>query len=124
MRQVVAMLLMIVLSWNLIAQPKRPKGVREQIAGLPIGTKVDVRLKGGERVSGRLQARDQSGFTVEVGTGKAKTSRVVNFTDADKITAHPPTHTLTVAWIVTVAIVAAVVVVIAVILIERHNEGG
>jgi hypothetical protein len=122
MRQVVAMLLMIVLSWNLIAQPERPKGVGEQIAALPVGTKVDVRLKGGERVSGRLVSHDESGFTIEMGDGKAKTSRVISFTDVDKITAHPKTHTPIVAWIAAGAIVGAAAMVIVGILIYLHND--
>jgi len=97
--------------------------MREQIASLPIGTKVDVRLKGGERVSGRLVSHDQNGFTIEMGDGKAKTSRVISFTDANKITAHEKTDTPIVAWIAAGAIVGAVVLVLVALGTQAHNEG-
>jgi hypothetical protein len=83
---------------------------------------LDVHLKGGEKVRGRLVSVGQNGFTLAVGRAKSPTPRAIGFTEIDKIVAHKPTHTPVAAWIATGAIVGVAVVAVVVFLIYRHNE--
>jgi small nuclear ribonucleoprotein (snRNP)-like protein len=118
----VALILSLTLGGNLLAQAEPPLSLKTQIAALPPGTKIDVRMKSGKSLSGRLVSTDQNGFTVAVGQAKTNDQRAISFDETDKVVAHKRTHTPVIAWIAAGAVVGVVVIVIVAIGIERHNE--
>jgi hypothetical protein len=119
--RILAGLVLIALSLNLVAQPGTQRTAQAEITAMPVGTKLDVRLKGGERVKGRLVSVDEMAFTLTLGKS-AGSSRKIGFDDVDRFTAHPPTHTPIAAWVVTGAIAAVVVAVVVGLAIYFHNE--
>lgn len=123
-RQILAVLLTLVLSGQFVMPSELPPDPRAQIRSFPLGTPLEVKLKTGNRVRGRLVSVDSERFTIAVGRVKHKTERVIRLSEAESVKAQQPTHTPVVAWIAVGALVAVVVVVVAAILIERHNEGG
>lgn len=64
-----------------------------------MGTPLEVKVKTGNRVRGRLLAMDSERFTIAVGGVKNKTMRVIRFREAESVKAQQPTHTPVVAWI-------------------------
>jgi hypothetical protein len=124
MRQILAVLLILALSSQLVWSSEPPVDLRTQLLALPIGTKLEVKLMSGERVRGRLSSVDSDRFTLTVGRGQTQTARVIPFGEAQRVKAQPRTSTSVVAWVAAGAIIAVVVIIVAVFLIERHNEGG
>ena len=124
MKQMLAVLLAIILSGNLVAQSEPPTSARAQVMNIPVGTKLNVKMKGGDKIRGRLLSVDQNGFTISTGRAKRNASRVINFRDAESVVPEQRSHTPVVAWIAAGAIAAGVVIVVVAFVIERHNEGG
>jgi hypothetical protein len=124
MRPILALLLALVLSSQLVWPSEPPADLRTQLLALPIGTPLEVKMKSGERVRGRLSSVDSDRFTLAVGRGPTPTTRVIPFREAQRIKAQPRTLTSVFAWVVGGALIAVVVIFVAVVLIERHNEGG
>jgi hypothetical protein len=124
MRQILAVFLTLILSGQLVTPSEPPTNPREQIRTLPIGTQLEVKMKGGDRVRGQLLSVDPDSFAIAVGRVKTKTARVIRFGEAESVRAQPHAHTSVIAWVAAGALVAVVVIVVATVLIERHNEGG
>ena len=119
--RILAGLLVVALSLNLVGQQPTQRTVQADISALPVGTKLEVRLKGGEKVKGRLASFDQRAFTLTM-RNATRSSRSISFDNVEKFTAHPPTHTPVAAWVVTGAIAAVVVAVVVGLAIYFHNE--
>jgi hypothetical protein len=124
MRQILAVLLTLTLSGQLIASSEPPTDAKARVMALPIGTKLEVKLKSGERVRGRLSSVDPDHFTLAGGRGQSKTTRAIPFRETQSVKAQPRTSTSVVAWVAAGAIMAVVVIIVAAVLIERHNEDG
>jgi hypothetical protein len=124
MRQILAVILTLALSGQLVWSSGPPTDLRAQVRTLPIGTPLEVKMKSGERVRGRLSSVDSDRFTLAVGRGPTPPTRVIPWAQAQSVKTRPRTATSVVAWVAAGAILAVVVVIVAVILIERHNEGG
>jgi hypothetical protein len=119
MRQILAVFLTLILSGQLVTSSEPPTNPREQIRTLPIGTQLEVKMKGGDRVRGQLLSVDPDSFAIAVGRVKTKTARVIRFGEAESVRAQPHTHTSVIAWVAAGALVAVVVIVVATVLIER-----
>jgi hypothetical protein len=124
MRQILAVFLILALSGQLVWSSEPPADLRAQLLALPIGTQLEVKMKSGERVRGRLSSVDSDRFTLSVGRKQTPTTRVIPLAEAQRVKTQPRTVTAVVAWVAAGAIIAVVVVIVAAILIERHNEGG
>lgn len=124
MKQMLAVLLAIILSGNLVAQSEAPTSARTQVMNIPVGAKLKVKMKDGDKIRGRLLSVDQSGFTISTGRAKKNASRMINFRDTESVVAEQRTHTPLVAWIAAGAIATVVVIVVVAFVVERHNEGG
>ena len=120
--RILAGLLVVALSLNLVGQQPTQRTAQSEISALPMGTKLEVRLKGGEKVKGRLASFDQKTFSIDVGKATGVPPRSISFDNVEKFTAHPPTHTPVAAWVVTGAIAAVVVAVVVGLAIYFHNE--
>jgi len=96
--------------------------LREQIAHLPPGGLIEVRLVSREKVRGRLGVVESDGFTVQLQDPSASERRIA-FADVKSVKAILSTRGRVVSWIVVGVVVAVVVVVLAVYLTYRHNEG-
>ena len=96
--------------------------LREQVAHLPPGGLIEVRLVSREKVRGRLGVVESDGFTVQLQDPSASERRIA-FADVKSVKAILNTRGRVVSWIVVGVAVAVVVVVLAVYLTYRHNEG-
>jgi len=96
--------------------------LREQVAHLPPGGLIEVRLVSREKVRGRLGVVESDGFTVKLQDPSASERRI-SFGDVKSVKAILNTRGRVVSWIVVGVAVAVVVVVLAVYLTYRHNEG-
>lgn len=94
-----------------------------ELRKLPAGAKVQVKLKTGQTIRGRLVSVSTDSFILAVSGRGTQTNQTIPFSDASNISAQRRTHTPVVAWIAAGAIAAVVVIVVSVFLIERHNEG-
>src|SRR3954451_21750175 len=106
MRQILAVLLTLALSNQLLASPEPPTDTKAQVLALPIGTRLEVKMRSGERVRGRLSSVDPDRFILAVGRGSAPTTRVIPFGEAQSVKAQPRTATTVVAWVAAGAIIA------------------
>lgn len=124
MKQMLAVLLAVVLSGNLVAQSEPPTSTRTQVMNIPVGTKLKVKMKDGDKIRGRLLSVDQDGFTISAGRAKRNVPRMINFRDTESVVTEQRSHTPLLAWIAAGAIATVVVIVVVAFVIERHNEGG
>jgi hypothetical protein len=124
MRQILAAFLILALSGQLVWSSEPSADLRTQLLAFPIGTQLEVKMKSGERVRGRLSSVDSDHFTLAVGRKQTSTPRVIPLAEAQRVKVPPRTSTSVVAWVAAGAIVAVVMIIVAAVLIERHNEGG
>ena len=96
--------------------------LREQVARLPPGGLIEVRLVSREKVRGRLGVVESDGFTVKLQDPSASERRIA-FADVKSVKAILNTRGRVVSWIIVGVAVAVGVVVLAVYLTYRHNEG-
>ena len=96
--------------------------LHEQVAHLPAGSWIEVRLVSKEKIHGRLGVVDPDGFTVKLQDPSA-TERRIAFADVKSVKAIQSARGRAVTWIVAGALVAVVVVALVVYLSFRHNEG-
>ena len=95
--------------------------LREQVAHLPPGGLIEVRLVSREKVRGRLGVVESDGFTVKLQDPSASERRIA-FADVKSVKAILSTRNRVASWIIVGVAVAVVVVVLAVYLTYRHNE--
>jgi hypothetical protein len=108
---------------NLLAQSPSLAVTKTKISSLPIGTKLDLRLKAGEKIkAGRLVSVDEDGFAIAMSNAAPQSSRKINFDDVEAFTAHKPTHTPVAAWVATGVIIGVVVAVVVGFVMFKHNE--
>lgn len=96
--------------------------LREQVAHLPPGGLIEVRLVSHEKVRGRLGVVESDGLTVKLQDPSASERRIA-FADVKSVKAILSTRGRVASWIIVGVAVAVVVVVLAVYLTYRHNEG-
>lgn len=134
-RKILASLLMLVLAASLVedsmfarpaANGRRDQAgdasrLREQVAHLPAGGLIEVRLVSRERVRGRLGVVESDAFAIRL--QDAASERRIAFADVKSVKAIPSMRGNVVGWIVAGVVIAVVVVALAVYLTFRHNEG-
>ena len=135
-RKILALALMFVLAVSLatdsgFARPAAngsrvqagdPSRWREQVAHLPPGGLIEVRLVSDEKVRGRLGVVESDAFALKLQDSSAPDRRIA-FTDVKSVKAIPSTRGRVVGWIVAGVVIGAVVIALAVYLSFRHNEG-
>jgi hypothetical protein len=95
--------------------------LREQVAHLPPGGLIEVRLLSREKVRGRLGVVESDAFAIKL-QGAASERRIA-FADVKSVKAIPSTRSSVVGWIIAGVVIGVVVVALAVYLTFRHNEG-
>lgn len=96
--------------------------LREQVAHLPPGGLIEVRLVSDEKVRGRLGAVESDAFALKLQDGSPSERRIA-FADVKSVKAILSRGNRVASWIIVGVGVAVVVVVLAVYLTYRHNEG-
>lgn len=96
--------------------------LREQVAHLPAGGLIEVRLVTREKVRGRLGVVESDGFAIKLQDPSASEHRIA-FADVKSVKAIQGRGGRVVGWIVAGVVIGVVVVALAVYLTFRHNEG-
>ncbi len=88
MRTAIAVIManvLMVLSVLEAAPLQTAPSVKDLVAAMPEGSKLEVRLLNGDKVRGRLQAVSETGFNLDVARGKERTVQTIAFSDVQSV---------------------------------------
>jgi hypothetical protein len=99
-----------------------PEEIRSQCLAIPGGSLVEVKLKGQEKVRGKLGMVSNEGFALIETGGRRNATRRIAFGQAKSVKQVRPSRALSVAGWVFIGVVTAIVVAAAVIYVKVRNS--
>jgi hypothetical protein len=90
-RRVLAILISLLMAWSLpAAQPQSFRTPQEAILEIPVGAPIEVRLKKGGRLRGRLDAVRDTHFDMMVSAKDRLETRTLAYTDVKSLKERKP----------------------------------
>jgi hypothetical protein len=119
----VALILALTLSSGYARDAFSGAGLQDQVARIPIGASIEVRLRDAPKLHGSLLARDETGLTVKTGEGANVREERIAYDRIKSLKVRQKAHPVakTVGWIVVGALVAIVVVAVVLYAKFRNN---
>ncbi|MFN7998217.1 MAG: hypothetical protein U0Q18_31640 [Bryobacteraceae bacterium] len=118
----VALILALTLSSGYAGDTFSGAGIRDQVARIPIGASIEIRLRDAPKLQGSLSARDETSLTAKTGEGANAKEERVAYDRIRSVKLRQRAHVArTIAWIAAGVVVGIVVIAVVLYAKVRNN---